>query len=177
MTGVCHSWARRRAAAALMAGLVLPGAGATASLTLRYDFSALSLSGIDREPISGGVSIVALEFVDADVTFAVADLLSCAFSESPAAPASCQDAQLLFGTPEDDIGTSFDARTQAKPANGIETAPTAFSTPGAYATQVLGADQAGKLVAFAVPEPAPAATLLAGLAVLGLYGRRVRLSG
>lgn len=180
MTGTCLSWMRRPAAAALIAvGLVLPAAGANASSPVRYDFTALSSFDFSGETFSGGFSVVAPDFVTSDTTFAVADLLSCTVVASPAAPASCRDQEMLFGIFENYTTVSFGVSTANNPATGIfyYFAPTAFSTPGTHATQIFGTDQAGTLVVTVVPEPATAATLLAGLALFGLYGRRRRLPG
>jgi hypothetical protein len=174
MTRIGHSWIRRRTAAALItAGLMLPAGIATASSPVRYDFTALSSFDFDGETFSGGFSVIAPDFVTSNTTFAVADLLSCTVVVSPAAAASCRDQEMLFGIFEDYTTVGFGVSTANNPATGIYYYfdPSAFSTPGTHATQIFGTDQAGSLVVTVVPEPATAATLLVGLALLGLYGR------
>jgi hypothetical protein len=174
---------RRDGLLAALAAIGLICQGAPASADVRYDFTAFSSFpfGDDGETYSGDFSFIAPGFITTDTTAPVADLTSCSVTGSTN-PASCDDQHFNIinepGFHFDQVGFGLTS-PQFTGQIFYYFEDGAFSHAGSYDSQILGSEQAGRLVVTdlgghggGVPEPAQWALLLAGF---GLAGAALRV--
>jgi hypothetical protein len=148
-------------------------------VTVSYQFFADSSYGAGPwTSVSGSFTYVANDFIRSDLTVPVAELFACSVTAVPAdPPAVCGDMSFAPGAYGYDA-VGFGIPT---PTGGVGVAyyfqPGAFSASGSYSTVVFGADQSGRLLVTAVPEPASAVMLLTGLMWLGKVWLRMKHIG
>ncbi len=161
--------------ATLVAALALTAMGA-AQAQVRYDLRFDSSFDFYGETVSGSFALVAPDYVTMDTLFPVGSLLSCQVISSLGDPSSCRDQEFKFGVLPGYGVVSFGISTPSNPGTGVyyyfDTAD--FSTPGMHDSQLFGNDQFAVMTVTAVPEPATAASLLAGLVMLAGLRRRAR---
>jgi len=161
--------------ATLMAALLISAVG-VAQAQVRYDLAIDSSFDFNGEMVSGSFSLVAPDYVTTRTSFPVGSLLSCEVVSSLGDLASCRDQEFLFDVSPGYGTVSFGVMTPSNPTasvyyyfNFVD-----FSTPGVHMSQIFGATQFATMTVTVVPEPATAASLLAGLAVLAGLRRRLR---
>lgn len=161
--------------AALMAALLFSAMGA-AQAQVRYDLRIDSSFDFDGEMVSGSFSLVAPDYVTTNTVFPLGSLLSCTVISSLGDPANCRDQEFKFDVSPGYGTVAFGIETPSNPGTAVYYYFNAadFSTPGAHDSQLFGSEQFAVMTVTAVPEPATAASMLAGLAVLAGLRRRLR---
>lgn len=161
--------------ATLIAALLVSAAG-VAQAQVRYDLKIDSSFDISGEMVSGSFSLIAPDYVTTNTIFPVGNLLSCEVLSSLGDTASCRDQEFRFDVSAGYGTVAFGVMTPTNPGTSVfyYFDPADFSTPGAHVSQIFGAEQFATMTVTAVPEPATALSLLAGLALLAGLRRRAR---
>lgn len=155
--------------------LALAWAPFAASADVRYDFTALSGSASFGETAIGSFSITLPTFITATTIIPVAALTSCQANSNVGA-AWCLDPWMLPTQHEgyDAVAFGWGSSINLGVHNYYYFADGALSAYGTYATLNSPGQEALLVVSEvgAVPEPATALTLMAGLAGLAALRRR-----
>lgn len=163
------------AAAALLGSAASAQAVVAVPTPVTYTFTAFSSFDFSGETVSGSFTVTLPGFVTENTVVPLESLGSCTVLSSLGDPAACRQQEFLFDISPGYEVVSFGIETPSNPGTGVFYYFTsgAFSTLGTHESQLFGAQQAGRLVVSAVPEPATWLSMALGLGVLmGAAARR-----